>query len=262
MRKRYQFSFYMRIVITIIVYIIFFGYIIYSCINATTSSSIVFNILIGVFIGLLGLQFEGLRICYDVATKRLIVDDKPDACLKILDFINKYDFFKTFKISTQMMRILAYVDLRKFDELKSYINDLQKNEIKEYDLLITSHYGNMIAYGETHQAGKSNEAFKKLTSTRDMHTKKGNRYKGAYYFNWEVINGQHKNYEGDFEGAYHYLKDINEDNMNKREAVQYLLAKLIAAKNVKEETVYNATKERLNKLVVNNETMKDYIKTL
>ena len=262
MRKRYQLSFYMRIVLTVIVYIIFFGYIIYSCINATTSSSLVFNILIGVFIGLIGLQFEGLRICYDFATKKLIVDDKADDCVKILDFINKFDIFKIFKTSTQMMRILAYVDLRKFDELKSFISELQKEDIKEYDLLITTHYGNMIAYGETGATGKSNEAFKKLTSTRDIHTKKGARYKGAYYFNWEVINGQHKNYDGDYEGAYHYLKDINEDNMNKREAVQYLLAKLIAAKNVKEEAVYNTTKERLHKLVVNNEVMKDYIETI
>ena len=262
MRKRYRFSFYMRIILTVVVYIIFFGYIVYSCINAADVSSIIFNLLIAIFIGLVGLQFEGLRICYDFATKRLIVDDRANDALKILAFIDKYDFFKTFKTSNQMMRILVYVDLRRFDDLKKYIDELEKEGINEYDVLITAHYGNMIAYGETGLSGKSNEAFKKLINARDMHNKKGKRYKGSYYFNWEVINGQHKNYEGDYEGAYRYLKDINEDNMNKREAVQYLLAKLVCAKHLKEEAVYNNIKERLNKLVINNQAMKDYIETI
>ena len=44
--------------------------------------------------------------------------------------------------------------------------------------------------------------------------------------------------------------------------MQYLLAKLIAAKNIKLKDVCDNCKERLEKIVVNNKNMKDYIDSI
>lgn len=262
MNPRYQISYYLRILLTVIIYVTFFAYIVYSCIHASNTSAVYFNILIGVVFGSIGTLFEYLRICYDSATKKLIMDGKPEETLKLLNRVEKADIFKTFKTSCQMMKMLAMIDLRRFDEVLEYIKELEKEEIKEYDVLITAKYCEMMAHGELNNKGKSNEAFKQLINTRDLRTNKGRRYKGAFYFNWEVVNGQHKNYEKEYDGALRYLNDINESNMNKRELMHYLLAKTVAAKNTNNKQIYEDSKQRLLKTIENNKAMKDYVETL
>lgn len=262
MKLKNQFTYYSRIVFTVIVYLIFFGFVITNIINAKDNSTRIFNILILLFFGTFSTLFEFLRINYDAATKRLIVDDKPQEALDLIRRVKKYDLFKTFKTSTQMLEMLSLMDLRRFDELKKYVDELEKSGNTDYDVEILMRYCQMIAYGETNNKGKSNDAYKKLINVRDMVDKKGRRRKGAYFFNWGVVNGQHKNYEGDYQGAYKYLKDVEEANMNKREVVWYLLAKLVACKNTKDTKTYNEIKERLSKLVINNEEMKTYIETM
>lgn len=262
MKSRYQLSYYMRILINVIVYVIFFAYIIYMLVTAKTRDSFIFNLIIGVGVGGIGLLYEYLRICYDAATKRLIVDNKPEKTLDLLSRVEKADIFKAFKTSCQMMRMLALTDLRRFDELKDYIKKLDEEDNYDYDTKLISLYSKMIAYGETGSKGKSNEAFKQLIELRDTKTSKGRRNKGAYYLNWEVVNGQHKNYENDYDGAFRYLKDIDESNLNRREVMHYLLAKTIASKNSGQSKIYDETRQRLLKVAENNKTMTDYIETI
>ena len=259
MRKRYQISYYLRIVLIVLIYIIFYIYIINSILKANSTGVVVFNILIGIFIGGIGLLFEYLRICYDAATKRLVMDGKPDEALRLLDKVEKYDFMKTFKTSCQMMKMLAMIDLRQFKEFKEYIKGINTDD---YDVEIVKKYCEMMAEGELGNKGKSNEAFKQLISIRDQKTNKGKRYKGAYYFNWEVVNGQHKNYDREYDSAYRYLLDVDETNMNMREVMQYLLAKVVAAKNSGHKDVYEESKQRLLKACKDNKVMRDYGETL
>lgn len=262
MKTKYQLSYYLRIAITVVAYIIFFGYIIYSIINVTTTQSKIFNIIIGIFVGGTGLIFEVGRIIYDLATKKLIFDIKPNEVLTLLDKVNKVDIFKRYDTSSQMMRMLAMIDLRDYENLKTYINELEKEEITNYDVAITAKYSLMMAYGETGNKGKSNEAFKQLVSLRDEKVK-GKRHKGAFFFNWEVVNGQHKNYDHEYESALRYLSDVNESNMNKREVMHYLLAKLVAAKNTNSTEIYNNCKNRLYKILKdNNKIMSDYVNSI
>lgn len=262
MKQKSQFSYYTRIVVTVIIYIVFFYFVINNIIKAKDTNERIFNLIILVFFGGVALLYEGLRTSFDAATKRLIVDDKPEETLKLIKKTRKFDLFKTFDTSFQMLEMLSLMDLRRFDELKTYVDKLDKAGNKDYDVEILMRYSQMVAYGETNNKGKSNEAYKKLINTRDMVDKKGRRRKGAYFFNWSVVNGQHKNYEGDYQSSYKYLKDIDEANMNKREVVWYLLAKLVASKNIKETNTYNETKERLLKLVTNNTEMKNYIESM
>ena len=258
MKARYQISYYLRIVLTVIIYILFYGYIIYSCIHATSKEAILFNIIIGAF-GLIGLLFEYLRICYDSATKKLIVEGKPDQALELLKKVEKLDILKTFKTSCQMMKMLAMIDLRQYDEFRAYSKELETNN---YDVEIVRKYCEMMAEGECGNKGRSNEAFKQLTKIRDMRDKKGRRNKGAYYFNWEVVNGQHKNYERDYQGALRYLRDIDESNMNMREIMHYQLALALAAKHCGETEIYETARKRLDTICANNPVMKAYCETL
>ena len=243
----------------IAIYVIFFIYIIYSCLHAENSSVILFNIIIAVIFGGLGTLAEYLRISYDAATKRLIADGRPQATLDLLNKVEKADLFKSYRSSIQMMRMLAMIDLRQFKEVLDYLKTIESDE---YDVEIVRKHSEMIAQGELGNKGKSNEAFKQLISIRDLRNRKGKRFKGAYYFNWEVVNGQHKNYDKDYDAAYRYLADIDESNMNNREVMHYLLAKVIAARNSGHPDVYETSKERLLKACKENRIMKDYCEKL
>ena len=262
MKSKYKISYYLRIVISIAIYIIFFGYIIYSMINAKNTSSFYFNLLVGIIIGGIGLLYEYLRICYDAATKRLVIDCKPQECLKFLNRVEKVDFFKTYRTSINMMKMLAMMDLRKFDQLKQFIKKLDEEDNYDYDSELIARYALMVAYGEDGAKGKSNEAFKQLINLRDKKDYKGRRRAGAFYLNWEVVNGQHKNYDGDYDAGLRYLSDVNEANLNRREVMHYLLAKLISAKESNQNKVFEETKNRLLKVAENNKVMIDYINTI
>ena len=257
-KSKYQFSYYTRIVVVLIIYVIFFVFIINNIIHAENNGAIFFNILMAL-IGLMATLYEFLRINYDAATKRLIQDDKPEEAIRLANRVDKFDLLKSYKTSTKMLKILALMDLRRFDELLNYSNEIMNEDEKDYDLNLINAYGRMVAYGENNQKGKSNEEFKKLINIRDTKDKKGRRFKGSYYLNWEVVNGQHKNYDGDYTSAFNFLKDINEEKMNKREVVSYLCAKLLASKQVNKKDVYDETKQRLLKLVTNNQALLDYI---
>ena len=259
MKSSYKISYYLRIVLMIAVYVIFFAYIIYSIIHAQSTSAIFFNLLIALFFGGIGTLAEYLRICYDAATKRLIAEGKPEETLKLLDRVEKADVFKTYASSCQMMRMLAMIDLRQFKEVLAYMKTIESDE---YDVQIVMKHSEMVAQGELGNKGKSNEAFKQLVNIRDMKTKKGKRYKGAYFFNWEVVNGQHKNYDRDYDAAYRYLADVDEHSMNNREVMHYLLAKTIAARNTNHSDVYETSKARLLKACKENSVMKDYSEAL
>jgi len=262
MKQKYQLSYYLRIVLNVIIYIIFFGYVIYSMINAKNIGSLVFNLLIGIIIGGYACLYEYLRINYDAATKRLIVDGNPKQTLNFLKRVEKADLFKTYKTSCQMMRLLTYLDLRDYETLDSYIKELEEAGIDNYDVEITTRYAQMLSYGQQGQKGKSNTAFKKLIALRDQKDRKNRRRKGAFFFNWEVVNGQHKLYDQEYQSAFNFLKDINEQNMNLREVMHYQIAKAIAAKNVKEDDIYQESINRLRNICKNNQEMLDYIEKI
>lgn len=259
--KKFQVSYYLKLLLIPALYLFFFYFVISSIIKAQTAGARFFNILI-LLLGCVGAVYEALRITYDVATKRLIIDGKPDVTLKLVEIIEKYDFFKAFPTSCQMMRMLGMLDLRKFDELKKYISQLEKEGISDYDVNITSRYALMQAHGESNNRGKSNDAFKQLIRLRDQRNDKGKRRKGAYFFNWEVVNGQHKNYEGDYQGALRYLNEVDESKMNMRELMQYLLAKMLAAGKCGQKELRDQCRERLLNICTNNEAMKSYIEEM
>ena len=96
---------------------------------------------------------------------------------------------------------------------------------------------------------------------------KDGKYLGHYSINSSdmFIDGNKlifNDYEKEYDGAFRYLKDIDETNMNMRELMHYLLAKTIAAKNSGQSQIYEDCKQRLLKTITNNQAMKDYVDTL
>lgn len=259
MKPTYQITYYLKILLTLIIYVTFYIYVVYSFIHAQSIGVKLLYILVGIALGGICSLFELLRIWYDSATKKLIFEGKPEEAVKLLDRIGRFDVFKAFTTSEQMMRMLAMIDMRQFKELLSYVKAL---ETDNYDVQLVRKYTEMVAQGELGNKGKSNEAFKQLVQVRDLKNNRGKKHKGASYLNWEVVNGQHKNYDRDYSAAYKYLKDIDESGMNNRELMHYLAARTIAARNTAHVEDYDASKTRMIKASRNNQYMKDYGESL
>lgn len=259
MNRRYEFSYRTKQVLTIAVYLIFFVFIIKNIITAKDNSGRLFNILILILCGVPALLYEFLRYNYDTATRKTVFDGDPMGALKQIATVEKFDILKMFKTSCVMLKTLCLIDTRNFEELKKHIKGISEKDKEDFDVSILSCYGEMIANGEMGIKGKMNDAFKRMKGYRDLKDKKGRRNKGAFFFNWNVVNGEHEFYEKDYEGAWHYLSVVSEETMNKREAMHYFIKRFLTAKQLKKTDEYNTFKERAIKAAGKNQVMIDYI---
>ena len=116
MNKRFQLSYYLRIALNVVVYTIFFAYIIYSAATAGDGGGRLAYVAVGVFFGGGALLYEYLRFCFDEATRQLVFAGNPKKALALARRVKKADLLKTFDTSLDIMRMLAYVDLRAYEE--------------------------------------------------------------------------------------------------------------------------------------------------
>ncbi len=262
MNKRNEIGYYLRIVITAAIYIAFFYFVAKNVIEAKDVSTRVFNILVGIFIGGFALLYEIMKALYDAATKALIVDGDPQKCLALLNKVETIDVIRSFKTSIRMMRMLSYVDTRDYETLDEQLKEIAQDEKKDYDVEIVAMHSRMVRYGEENMKGKMNDAFKGYEKLRDMTNRRGKRKKGAYFYNWDLVQADHKMYEKDPKGALNYLKDITSDNMNKREAMHLHLSKARVYKALHMEKEYQEEKELALKVTGKNTVMKEFIEAL
>lgn len=262
MKSRYQFSYLTKQVLTLAVYVVFLVFIIKNIISASDSGTRFFNILILILFGVPAILYEFLRYNFDSATKKTIFEGRPLEALDQIKLVEKYDFLKTFRTSCEMLRMLCLIDTRKFDELKAYIKSVRDKGIEDYDVEILSHYADMVLNGEEGNKSKMISAFENMVSTRDIKDKKGRRRKGAFFFNWNVVNGEKQLYSKEYKGAWHYLKVVNEETMNKREAMHYFIDRAKTTKALKMDNEYKTYKERAIKAAGKNQIMIEYINNI
>jgi len=261
MKKSMQFTYYAKIILNIFVYLLFFVYLIYFMLYGQIKNKAIWMVVC-VIAGFMGLLYEVLKYLLDSGTKNLIFDGAPDECLKKINTLDKFDFLKTFRSTTIMMRLLADIDLREYSKLKEDIAkiDNEKDYIKtDYDVVLVKEYASMIMFGETKDKGKCKSAYMRLTQIRDTKTKKGKTRKGSYFFNWDVVNGTYECYDQKYESAYKKLVGIDTANMNKREAMHYYLILAISAKGNKLIDKANDCFEMANKLAGKNMVICKYI---
>lgn len=255
-----QFSYYAKIIINILAYVLFFAYLIYFMLYGQIKNKVPWMIICVVF-GLLALLYEIIKTCYDAATKRLVFDGLPDKTLNLLKPVEKLDIFKNFRTSVYMMRQLAHIDLRQFDELKKDIEFVESNEkvSKEYDVALITAYSKMIYYGEKKDLGKIKTAYHLLLKIRDTKTEKGKTRKSVYFLNWNVVDGMYQAYTNNYSGAYNALRTTDTTNMNRREAMHYRLFYGIAAKNCNYIDIAKQQFDLAIKDAAKNQIMIDYI---
>ena len=230
MKKKRRIPYPIKVILNCIIYALFFAYMIYQIAITDDTYLRLFVIALTVIIGGSAVLYEYIRFQFDIATQNLIFWGNPEKSLKLADRVVKFDIMKTFSTSIDIMRMLAYVDLCRYEDLGKYISSLSSEKRQVYDVLIVLRYGQMILYGETGETEKMENAYRQMYNLRDRKVK-GKQMKGAYYFNWDLMSGLNRFYQGNNMDALNKLRGINEENMNCRERQQlYMTRARICAK--------------------------------
>lgn len=230
MKKKRRIPYPIKVAFNCIIYAIFFAYMIQQIITTEDPSLRLFVIFLTVVFGGSAVLYEYLRYNFDVATQNLIFWGDPEKALTMVDRVSKLDILKTFSTSIDIMHMLAYVDLRRFDDLKKYIAGLTDEKRQVYDVLIVLRYAQMVMYGETGETEKMENAYRQLNAMRDRKVK-GKRMKGSLFFNWDLMAGLRRFYQGSSMEALTKLKEVDTENMNFRERMQlYMTQARICAK--------------------------------
>lgn len=262
MKKRYQISYQLKVILNVVVYVVFFAYIVYSAVTAADTGTRLVFIAVGVFFGGGALLYEYLRFNFDQATKNLVFMGDPQKALNLADRVKKADLLKTFDSSLDIMRMLAYVDLRDYDRLKTYIEGLSYEKLRNYDVAIVARHSQMIMYGELGDGEKMETAHKQLTGLRSRTSSKGKHMKGAYFYNWDVVAAACSFYRGNGMEAWNRISKVDVRNMNKRELMHcYALQARIAAK-IGRSGDMEEYRERAKKAAGKNEVMTAFLDNL
>lgn len=67
MKKRYQISYQLKVILNVVVYVVFFAYIVYSAVTAADTGTRLVFIVVGVFFG--G-ELSCMNICASILTRR------------------------------------------------------------------------------------------------------------------------------------------------------------------------------------------------
>lgn len=219
MKQKRRIPYPIKVAINCIIYALFFAYMIQQIVTETDTSVRIFVIFLMVVFGGFAVLYEYMRYNFDVATQNLIFWGNPEKALTMAARVTKLDILKTFSTSIDIMHMLAYVDLRRFDDLKKYIAGLTDEKRKVYDVLIVLRYAQMVMYGETGDMEKMDNAYRQLNGLRDRKVK-GKKMKGSYFFNWDLMAGLRRFYQGANMEALNKLKEVSTENMNHREKLQ------------------------------------------
>lgn len=259
MNKRFQISYYLKLVLNVIIYVVFFAYIIYSAVTAQEGQLKALYIAIGVFFGGGALLYEYLRFHFDEATRQLVFMGNPRKALVLAARVKKADVLKTFDTSLDIMHMLAYVDLRDYDALEKYIAALPYEKLRNYDVAIVARHSQMVLYGERGDTEKLESAYKTLSGLRSRTGKKGRPMKGAYFYNWDVTAAMYQYYRGSGMEAWNRIQKADTQNLNKRELMHCYLTCARAALKVGRKKDGLEYAERAKKAAGKNEVMLSYI---
>ena len=262
MKKRYQISYQLRVLLNVAIYIVFFAYIVYSAVTAADTGTRLIYIVVGVFFGGGALLYEYLRFNFDQATKNLVFMGDPKKALAQAERVKKADILKTFDSSLDIMRMLAYVDLRDYDRLGAYIEGLTYEKLRNYDVVLVARHSQMTMYGELGNEEKMETAHKQLMGLRGRTSSKGKHMKGAYFYNWDVVAAAYSFYRGSGMEAWNRIAKADVRNMNKRELMHcYALQARIAAK-IGRTGDMEEYRERAKKAAGKNEAMISFLNEL
>lgn len=265
----------------IIVYVVFFGYTIYLMVTDPRLEAKIAYFLLMAFFGTFAIIYLLLRMWFDKASAELILNGNPLVTLEYAKKMEKIDLLKTYQLNIQMLTLLAYRDLRKFDLLEEKTEQLFKDERFNmiYDLRVVLLHSKLIYSGEKGDLETLDQTAQEFRNMRNRdylektREKKGlgatiaklrghTQYKersGDYFYQKDEVDAMISYYKKNYTDAHKKCERVNTKQMNDRELMHYnvlcgLVTKALKKRNEMKEyfsTALSYTHE--------NDVMKEFI---
>lgn len=234
----------------ILIYIIFVGYMINLSINTSSLPKKIAYIALLLFFGFFAALYEYLNITYNKAIDALTKDCNPFKGEYLINIVEKYDLFKSFKRPICIFKLLMFRDMGKPREILDLLNNTGKKTFSSsYELLLIYYHSLFLAYAELGDKLKTRECYNKLLELKE---KKQKGKEAVLLFSLNEATGYFKYLSSNFTKSRKAYLKVDVNNMNHREKVNYymLLAKLELA-----EMNYKESKELLQYVIDNGNKM-------
>lgn len=207
--------------VSLIFYIIFFGYAIKLIIDAPDLSS---KLLYGLFllgIGLCAAWFEGTKFILNRAIKQTIIYCDEEEADRYLRFLEKFSHLHPYSGSACVLRLMLALDHARYDEAARLAEQNAAGLLAENaELKLISRHTRFIAYGELGETARSVELYHDVCNLKFIRV--NNKVQAmAPYYSWDEIDAAYYYYNGKYHKALRAIEKVSDHSMNPREKMNY-----------------------------------------
>ena len=201
-----------KLIIKVIIYVIFIGYILYIGNKATTFSSQMFFGIIGFLVVSISLYYEYLKYLYSKMIKQLTTNCSITAATMQRNNLVKKDIFKGFKGSLILFNSLLLIDSGKYQECLDYMETNHNFFHGTLDYLFIYYHNRAYCNLFLNNKKAGLEDCKHLLEFKNI-----NHKKYSPLFSFDEITGIKYYLEGLHQKAIRYLKNDDTTQLNNRE---------------------------------------------
>jgi hypothetical protein len=216
-KEHWQFAF------TMVIYLIFTGFTLNLAFSqASLLESLPFVAILIIFLGT-SLWSEYLKFLFKLAIHTLTIQCDPHEAMITIDSLIKKDIFKSYQLSSFMLKCLAYLDMNKYDELISYL-DKNEDKFNHKDKTLLTHYALFRSYADLDNKKQMKDEYSKLQELRNMSVK---GKKVSPLFSFEDIDAQYQLVMKQPKKAWLALQRSAVDYMNPREKMYHYVLRIM-----------------------------------
>lgn len=230
-----------RIVVSLILYAVFFGVAVDKIVTADNYSPVVIYSVFLIFLVFAVLN-EFLRFNYILAVELLQKKCNPDKALEKVNLIRKYDLFKGYRPQLAVLEAMIYTDKNEPNKVIDLIEDRESRLFSTNSMRVQGYYYLFKSYMLLNNKKHIKRCFKSLSEYKESLNKPGKKTAGRSI--WDVINGDYYLIMGRLDEASAAYDKAKTSEMTKRDLAHYYLsrAKLAESLNNPEEQEKNCIK--------------------
>lgn len=216
-KEQWQFA------LTMVIYLIFAGFTLNLAFSqASFLESLPFIAILVVFLGT-SLWSEYLKFLFKSSIHTLTILCDPHAALISINSLINKDIFKSYQLSSFMLKCLAYLDMNEFNELISYLKE-NENKFNHKDKTLITHYALFRSYAELDNKKQMKEEYAKLQELKNM-SDKGKKV--SPLFSFDDIDAQYQLALKQPKKAWLALQRSVVNYMNPREQMSHYVLRIM-----------------------------------
>lgn len=209
----------LRFFITLFIYIVFSIYTIGFIIKEPNFYvKLMFLSILIIFLSI-SLWAEYLKYLYQSSIYHLNISLDLDRAVKIFEKLNKLDFFRSYKKTFLIFKVLYNMCLENYEQCLSIIEQNDNFFRSSLDNLLIQKYTYFFCSYKTNQFDNIEKYYQNIQELKNLKIKKS---KVSPLYNWEFIDAIYFKFKNNLQKSKVCFENTNTTNMNNRELLTYL----------------------------------------